>query len=414
MQDSQLRWMIGLSLLVLVLVTALSFELDDGDPVDPDATGVVIELDDIDAVQRIEREVRGERLVLAKADDGWAMVEPDAALADSFVVERFLDDLREMDRGVPIELDGEELDAFGLGDPPAARIRLTLSDGTEIDATYGEPAPVGYRTYALDREGAVVAVGGQSDLLLEPSSAFRDHRLLRIDPRRVRRVSLFHDGHELTVRGEGLEWWVDGFTRADPDRVDDLILGLMDLRYDRIMNFPDAIAEPEARVELELEGSEVVELKVGERTPMGDRVDTDTLSGMVFPESLALLGMGPTDIGDRHAIDMSLEADDRVQVEIGEVSWEATRDGTRWRSAGLDEAQTWNRVNGLAQASIAYQLDPVEPPESVWATVTVWRGDTSRSIEIGPAREDGFHRVRDVRGGEPYRVRASELEALGG
>ena len=257
-----------------------------------------------------------------------------------------------------------------------------------------------------------MAVGGKSELLSEPSSVFRDHRLLSFDPGQVRRVTLDTGDHRLTVRGQGTAWWVDGFTRADPDRVDDLVMGLLDLRFDRIMAL-DRVAEPRAVVEIELEDGTVSELRVGERTPMGDLVNAPRATGMVFPESLALLQMGPTDLGDRHAIPISLERDTRVVIEVGDVSWQATRDGALWRSVDLDEQATWARLNALAQASIAYRLEPVEMLAEVAARVTIWRGESQKVIEVGPEGEDGFHRARDVDGGEPYRVRAAELTNLG-
>ncbi len=412
MQDAQLRWMVGLSLLVLVLVAALGYAPGGGeDPVDPDATGVVWELPDIGAVTRIEREVSGERLVLVRGPDGWTVEAPTPAEADDFVVERLLDDFREMDRGIPIDVGPGDAEAFGLGDPPAARVRLTLTDGRTLEADYGEPAPVGWRTYARDRDGRVVAVGGQSDLLFKPASAFRDHRLFDFDPAAVRRVTLVDPPHTLSVSGEGRRWWVDGFTRADPDRVDDLVMGLLDLRFDRILDV-DPVAEPRIRVEVELADGAVHTLRVGERTPMGTLVTSPRATGVVFPESLALLKMGPTDVGDRQAIPIDLERDTRVRVEAGGRSWEATRDGREWHSADLDADATRDRLARLAAAQIAYTLDPVEPPEEIVATVTVWRGEERRTVRIGPERDDGFHHAVDADGGAPYRVRAAELSGL--
>ena len=108
-----------------------------------------------------------------------------------------------------------------------------------------------------------------------------------------------------------------------------------------------------------------------------------------------------------------IERDTRVVIEVGDVSWQATRDGALWRSVDLDEQATWARLNALAQASIAYRLEPVEMLAEVAARVTIWRGESQKVIEVGPEGEDGFHRARDVDGGEPYRVRAAELTNLG-
>lgn len=411
MHESQLRWMIGLSLVVLALVAALGWD-DPGavDPADPDATGVVWSLPDLAAVSRIEREVKGERLVLVREANGWRMESPDVAEADADIVERFLDDLRELDKGVPVDV-GTTPDAdFGLGEPPAARVRLTVA-GEVKDAVYGDPAPVGYRTYARDASGAVVAVGGRSELLFEPASAFRDHHVLRLDPAAVRSVTLDHDGHHLVVSGQGTRWWVAGFTRADPDRVDDLIMGLLDLRFDRVMNLGGPIAEPRSMVTLGLADGTTHEIRVGERTPMGDVVDGPMASGFVFPESLALLAMGPTDLGDRRAVPLEPDRADRVTLVTDGATWEATRNGPTWSSVDRDPTATAARVNALAQASIAYRMEPVEAPASVVATVTVWVGEDRRSVEFGP-EVDGFHAARDVDGGAPYRVRAAELGAL--
>ena len=134
MQDNQLRWMIGLSLLVLVLVAALSMgEGDTSDPADPDATVVVVEMPDMTQVVRLERVVAGETLTLIREEAGWRMESPYAVDADGAVVDRLLDDIREMDRGVPIDTDGTGPEEFGLGEPPAASVTLELADGHPAD-----------------------------------------------------------------------------------------------------------------------------------------------------------------------------------------------------------------------------------------------------------------------------------------
>lgn len=410
MQDTQLRWMFGLSVLVLALVAAVSMgEGEEPDGIDPDATAVVFPVDDIEQVVRVEREVSGERMDLVLEQGTWQMTSPASSEADPRVIDRLLDDLREMDRGIPIDVGDTDPSEFGLGDPPAARIRLTLADGSSHTLEYGEKAPVGYRTYARDVDGQVVAVGGRSELLTEPSSMFRDHRLFAFDPAQVRRVTLEVPPNTLTVRGEGTRWWVEGFTRADADRVDDLVMGLLDLRFDRVLEVGDPIAEPRAIVEVELADGDVRQARIGDRTPMGDLAEGPRAQGMVFPDSLAILGMGPTDIGDPQAIPLSIERDTRIEVEHGGQRWSASREGTVWRAADRSDADTWARLKRITEARIQYQAEPVEPPADTWATVTVFRGDDSRQVRIGPPTAAGVHRAQDRDGGQPYLVPEPDL-----
>ena len=252
-----------------------------------------------------------------------------------------------------------------------------------------------------------MAVGGRSELLLEPSGAFRDHRVFRFDPGEVRAVRITQDEKVLDVSGQGTRWWVEGFTRADPDRVDDLVMALLDLRFDRVMDL-EAPAAPRAIVEIGFEDGSAQVIEVGERTPMGDVVRGPNATGMVFPESLAVLGIGPTDVGDRRAVPLHLDKDDRIELQTAEGTWTATRAGATWSSSDRGGPETVARLKALGGASIAYRMEPVSPPETVFATVRLIRGEHAKVIEIGP-EQDGFHRARDLDGGEPYRIRAAEL-----
>lgn len=403
---------------VLLAVLGLWWYGEDAEPdPDPDATAVVWQVD-ADAVERVElQRAEGGRLALQRGEGGWRVVEPFEQPADADQVRELLDELRELGKGVPMDVALDRAAEFGLGEPPRIRVTVTLEDGSVASAAIGSEAPVGYRTYALDAQGAIVAVGGDPGrVLAAPAQQFRDHRLMAFTAAAVRRVRIESEQGTLEVHGQGTRWWLEGFGRADADRVDDLLLGLLDLRADRFLDVETDVMYPRYRVTvLDEGGGAVAELRVGDPTPMGSLVQiADGSIAIAAPEALALLGQGPTDLGAPSAFAIDLERSDTIEIRAGDAHFAARRNGGTWQADGLEGGAAWDAVAALADVPIVYRAEPPEAPLEAWAIVTVTEGDVTDVYEVG-AEHDGFRPARSVDGGTWVRVPVDALDpAIGG
>lgn len=407
MDPRQARLLLVLTTVLLALVAALTFWEAPDASADPEATAEVWRVE-AEAVARVEVDRAAGRLVLERTGDAWRLVEPAAADADPDRVADLLDELAHLRRGVPVPTDDPA--AFGLGADPVARVEVVLEGGERRALVVGDRAPVGYRTYVRGADGGVVAVEGRpGDRLTDPADAYRDRRVLRFRPEAVRRVTLEGPEGALTVRGEGKRWWLEGFTRADPDAVDDLVMGLLDLRFD---TFDDVGEPPDAPVRtatVEFEDGGTSRLLVGEPGPGGTPVWADGRRGRALTAALALLGQGPTDLGDARAFPLDPHRADTVVTIRGARRWEAVREGRDWKAEGASAA---DRIGRIAEARIHYRREPVPALTEVWATVEVREGADTRVVEVGQVLDGTWRVARDRDGGEPYLVPLDDLRAL--
>ncbi len=414
MDRGQARLLLGLVAALIALVVLLSYQGPEVTTVDPEATEVVWPALDPDEVERVVVVRAHDSLELERRPEGWWLVGPEVDRADAEGVRELLDDLREIQRGIPVQGAAERAAEFGLGDPPDARVIVTLSDGMTQQADVGIAVPVGYRTYARSEAGEVVAVNGDANETLQRrAAAYRDHRVFRFDPARVRRVRISGPAGVLEVHGQGVQWWLEGHGRADPHRVDDLVMGLLDLRFDVVLGLDEAGPEPTYTVSVTAEGGDVFSVRTGTETPMGVLTATsDARVGAVFAESLALLGQGPRDIADPAAIPLDLQQDDRVELHRGGTVFQATRNGPTWSSADLDDGATWVALQALSEVpSVVRSPPPDAPVAATWVLQVERQGRPPRIVRVGQRVEGEFRTVQDDGGGLPYRVVAADLES---
>lgn len=413
MVDRQIRWMFGLTLLVLAVAVVLYLDETKEEDAESEGSVVLLELSDAADVTGLRLTRGDDEVVLERGEHGWEVVKPFAALADAERVERLVDDLMAVSRGTPLEVEDAPLEGFGLGQPPRLVATLTLGKGEEQRLVLGDEAPVGWSSYAQAPDGQVVVVPGQPGrIAMESADAFRDHRLIRLDPGQVRAVELISPEGELRVSGEGVEWWLEGFARADADRVDDLVLGLMDLRFDRILPIDDDIEQPVRIARLILEDATVYEIRVGNGTPMGTLVQAGDAMGVVFPESLAILGMGPKDIGLRSAFPLRMDRADRLSVSGEGGTWEAHRSQSEWAAEGMDSATVWGLVKRLSEVPHSYRSQTPPEPSEIYRTIEIVEGERHLFVDVGEVIEPGFRTVKDRAGGQAYRIPDTALEFL--
>ena len=409
MDAGQSRVMLGLAGVLSVVAVGLWLEGEVEAPGDPDATAAVWSIDP-DEVTRVEVTRAGEVFTLVRAADGWQIGGDDPLPADAERVRGLLRSFADMDDGVPVA-GGAPAD-YGL-EPPRVDVAVVHGDGPPQRLAVGDAAPVGWRTYVRTPGGPVVAVQGHvGDDLTQPVALWRDRRVAHFDPAQVRAVTLRGPEGALTVRGEGSAWWVDGYTRADADAVDDLVMGLLALRFDALTEPSAAADAPAARgVTVAFADGTSWEARVG--APDGDSTPLDVVggpSGTVLTEALALLTQGPSDLGDARAVPFEPDAGGTVSLLAADgrtVTLTASRGA--WSAPGVDAAAVTAAVRALTEAQIVWSGPPPATlgPVEVRVRLRPEQG-APRELEIGAADET-FRRVRDVDGGAPYRVPVAEL-----
>lgn len=414
MQDHQIRIATVLaSLLAILLLVKWGWKAPKED-LDKDATDPVWQVKSTDIVKVDATRPDGKLVLEKKADGHWYIDEPIQDVASDKQVGYLLDELARVTKGIPVP-KGKASD-FGLGDPPEVTITVTLKDGTTKTLDVGTKAPVGWRTYVRDAKGGVAAVSGEVGQRFESDvDELRSKAVMRFDPADVRGVSIAGKSHTLDVHGQGKHWWLEGFTRADPDKVDDLVTGLLDIRFDTFYKgkdpAPHGIGNPTWKVTVTLAKGGSVGFDVGEDAPTGALVRTFSgRTGWVDPKSLALLGQGPRDIGDPHAFPLDKDEDDHVDVHLGDMKWKADRDGEHWKAEGESQDAVDKAVAALADVPIHYQADPVPALTADFGKVTITQdGQPPEVVDVGQVVEDKYRAAQDEGGGEPYLVPVDKL-----
>ena len=413
MDHSQGRLILILSGLLLAAAGVIRWQsAADPDPVDSEATAVVWEVD-AEAVTAVTLERRGDTVDLVLEDGVWWVSRPsDRVEADPDQVDDLLGVLAQIERGIPVEVPDDDLEPFGLADPPQTRVQLVI-DGETLTLDVGTEVPITYRTYVRGAQGGVVAVNGDANrILAAPASQFRDHRMFRFDPGQVRGVRIEGPDGVLAVAGQGHDWWLEGFTRAEPDRVDDLVMGLLDLRFAEITPVTEGIDDPAYVVTVTLEGQPEVWLQVGQTTPLGVVVQTsDGRVGFMLEDLVRQLGRGPTDVGIQTAFGVRMDHSDRVTATFDDRRFVATRSGPDWSAEGMDPGRAYDAVQRLADVGITYGRTPPDPPDA-WGLVEVTEASRVRRVAVGRAVVDGLHPAVDLDGGLPFRIPAADLEAV--
>lgn len=406
MDAVQARWMVVMSGLVLLL-TALWTWWPQATEADDEATTPVWE-PRTDGIASLEVVTPEGSVRLARADGVWRLVHPVSSRADADRVDATIADLGRIERGIPVASAQADGSPFGLADPPAYTVRLSYADGTVSSLEFGSEAPTGYRTYARGADRSVVAVAGRpTRQLAADADAWRDRRVVQFAPEQVRGIRMRGEQGVLEVHGEATRWWIEGAARANPDRVDDLVLGLLDIRLER---FGEPVVDVAPReVAVALADGAVHTLRFGPVQSDGlVAVAGGQAEGWAHASELALLGTGPADVADRRAFGFDVEGADEVWLTVGDRSWHARRDNARWvDDAGADVTERIGELAGVTAEVSA--LSFVEP---VWATVRVRAGATDIVVDVGGSTEAGTRTLRDASGGRPYGAPAAGVAML--
>jgi hypothetical protein len=417
MEEKQLRLLTVLAVILLALGTAYwIWEPSEEDDFEKDATEVIWEIGEMEEIRRIEAWSGQKKLVLVNENgQQWMMKEPMAYPADESIVNSLLRGLIEIDKGIPIDVKPEDV---GLGESPKARFILTDGLNASHELVVGDEAPVGYRSYVLTSEGNVAAIVGNPTKHIDDFNIYRDTRLFAFDITNAKRIVLESEHGTLDVKREDTGWWLEGFTRADHVAVDDTLVGLSHLRFESFGDdlVPDGITDPRFTATVTEEGGKSHRIFVGAQTPMGTLVSVEGgTAGFLVEETLALLGQGPTDIGDERAFPFDPDTATSIDVALDVGGWKLEKSGDVWEHNGEENPAVPEAIDKVREVSIHYRREPVAALTEHWGKVQIEEADKpSRIIEIGQ-REGAEWRVAiDSAGGEPYLIPVGELEAIRG
>jgi len=254
----------------------------------------------------------------------WRIVQPLAARADSFAVDRLLDGLAALEK--TRTLDDVDPRAVGL-DKPRAVVRLTTrTEGKTVEKVLqlGAEVPPGGSLIAAvpGRKGAYV-VGDA--ILAEVDKApgeWRDRLVFRGDRERIRSITLTGAaGGPVVLARRADGFWIERpfADRADHDLVDGLLSDLTGLTADR---FLDGGSRPPSALGLQPPRATVDVAFSGVTPPV--RIDLGTaVTGAAAPE-----GQPSGEVGYARVGDVTFE----VRTRLGESALRAPAD---WRALQL-------------------------------------------------------------------------------
>ena len=357
----------------------------------------------------IQYQQDGQVVRLEGSEAGWRVVSPYQAEADREVIgwmrEAFL---ALEDTWAPLPGAVDEVEVYGLADRAVA---LTGGLGAETvhDWRVGDVLLTGEGSYVASAEGVVGTTEAHwANLLALPIEDLRDHRAFDIAPRDVRRVTVLSPSGVLSVSGEGKDWWLRGYGRADPSRVDAFVMGVLDIRLDGWDGETEEPSEVAYQVEVAAVDGRVQRLlteslegpEVGVWSGRG-------VMGWIRTPALALVRQGPGDIGiqglwsvnDPSEISVSGEGFDR-RYHVREGVWSGAEGGHL-----LDPAA----VEALLGLQVDYGMPP-RPAEMRGCDVRIGGADGEARMRLSRSKESGLVYATDQKGGQalPLIVPSSE------
>ena len=161
---------------------------------------------------------------VTREGDGWQLLCPITARADRATVDDVLTTMvtARSDRQIVASPTPTQVAEFGL-DRPAARLTLTLKDGSRRELALGAKSPTGTWVYAREAAKPAVIVVGDSTLrdATRAAADFRDKTVLAFDRRELTGVEIATRDDTIAFATDGAKWSLTKprALAADPDVV---------------------------------------------------------------------------------------------------------------------------------------------------------------------------------------------------
>lgn len=347
----------------------------------------LIATEDIDLVDV----VLGDQTVTVEQKNGvLRMKEPVAARMSPSRGKAFIDDLVDLKLGIRIP-GGEPID-YGLDVESRGLVKVTLKSGEIEELWVGHSAPIGWRTYVQRPGGQMMVVPGRlRDTIFGDPRALRDTALLRFDLSQAQSATIISAAGTLSVYLEDGRWWVRGFGRANLDKVDELFVGLANLRME---GWDDGVVDGPIEgalfdVSVILKNGDRHGFQVGPNMPGGRLVRTHNgLTGHIRNEPLAMLNQGPNYVGDPNGLPISMTETVKIAVKTPKRELLLTRGGESW---ALNEKLSGDSLlDKLTLVKAHYRALAVpELLEPFTEVRIVDHSGATRVVQVGAERVDG-------------------------
>ena len=338
MRDTQVRILTVLTALLAVAGAVWLFggtnEFEEG-PWDPAAAEPIWELQ-VEAIQEVLVRSGDAQYVLRRNVERWELVEPVSMNASPQKVGVLLDDLTDLDLGIPVT--GSDPSEYGLSESERAHVELTLKGGRKEVLWVGDTAPIGWRTYVQRPGGPIVVVPGRlNETVAVNPILLRDVAFMRYDVASLSGIRVSGPEGELNIFKDEDGWWVRDTGRVDLQRLDSLAIGLANLRIEGWLDgiVPGPIDDALFDVRLSFTDGTENGFQVGPSLPMGRLIRLHNgMTGHVKGQVLALLQQGPRSLADRNAFPFSESETKRVVLYRSGQETVLEDSGAGWRLNG--------------------------------------------------------------------------------
>jgi hypothetical protein len=360
----------------------------DGQIWHPEATGTVWAIEGPE-VQSVEIVGPSTLVRLVRGPAGWVLSSDESTPASPGAAGALIDTLAGLQQGLPVP-NGVPED-FGLSQDLRHEVILTLTGGQTERLWIGSATPIGWRTYVQRPQGPILVVPGLlADTVLKGAEEWRDLAFLRFDLAQADQAVISSRAGTLDVFLQDGRWWVRGFGRANLDRVDDLFVGLANLRLEGWLDgaATEPLEAPVFEVKVGLKDGTTKGFQVGTQMPMGRLIrKTSGLTGYAKSEALALLNQGPAHVADPKAFPISPTESRSIKLIQPTRQLSLTDNGSGWQLANGSSAASM--VDRLVAVGAHYRLEPVPALSPPLTRVIVARSqDDKREVFVGSGRVD--------------------------
>lgn len=376
-------------------------------------------------IDRVEIQGTDSRIVLARRDGGWQVVEPIDVAADRSAVEGFLRDLGTLRRlGQSEAIEGEP-GRYGL-EAPTRVVRLLGPGGSETLAVLELGRESAGRRYVRAAGGGPIRVVRGSEVAASdwPLDRWRERRLFDLRPIEVGSIAIRGPGRDLELSRESGRWRLVRPFRApvDPAKAEELLADLLALRAveeggfvaDEVSDLSAyGLAAPDVTVRVRTAEpnptEQVVEIgrlpSEAETEPEGHsyarRADQNDVV-RIPNEPIRPLGRSPEPLRTPLVADLDRARVAAIRLVEAEQSHDLVRSPEGWLQAGskptaADQSTLESLLKALEGTQASQRLDPaeasrlgLEPPiarlhiwESARPVDSVPETQPSLSLEIG-------------------------------
>jgi len=357
-----------------------------------------VEEDSIDRIE-IRRGSDGGPVVLEReGEKGWRLVSPVAADADEGEAGLLLQNLATMRfERVVAQASSVKLSDFGL-EPPSIEVRFRTKDGAERSLAFGSDTPTPANQFAR-RDGGedILVVASHLSMNFDKSGwDLRDKAVFALEGApEASRIEIERPGGKLILMKEGGLWFVaEPRSRADRNRAAGIASRVRGAEMKEIVPQTGEALQTygldapsrRVRIELEGEGSPVLELEIGANQDSGYYARTPAREQVFVLASDLVdeLDTAVSELQSKKLFDYSTFAAKRVRIEgkgtaARELERQDSTEEKKWRETvpgpgrDLDTTAVEDLLYALSGASGS--LAPASTKDEPDFTITVWSGE---------------------------------------